>query len=89
MVVEFADHRRRRPSEASRRRESDSIGCRILVDGVVKAREDHERSERLYLLHAEGRMSNHQLHNSRPFIARTIHRLSMPIILAWLAIIVI
>jgi len=34
-------------------------------------------------------MSNHQLHNSAPLVARTIHRFSVPIILAWLAIIVI
>jgi putative drug exporter of the RND superfamily len=34
-------------------------------------------------------VSNHQLHNSRPFVARTIRRLSVPIILAWLAITVI
>jgi putative drug exporter of the RND superfamily len=34
-------------------------------------------------------MSNHQLPNSRPLIARTIHRLAVPIILAWLAITVI
>jgi putative drug exporter of the RND superfamily len=31
-------------------------------------------------------MSNHQLPNSRPFVARAIRRLSVPIILAWLAI---
>ncbi len=34
-------------------------------------------------------MSNHQLHNGAPFVARTIHRFSVPIILAWLAIVVI
>jgi putative drug exporter of the RND superfamily len=34
-------------------------------------------------------MSNHQLQNSRPFIARTIRRLSVPVILAWLALTVI
>jgi putative drug exporter of the RND superfamily len=34
-------------------------------------------------------MSNHQLANGRPFVARTIHRLAVPIILAWLAIAVI
>ena len=34
-------------------------------------------------------MSNHQLHNGAPFVARTIHRFSVPIILAWLAIAVI
>jgi RND superfamily putative drug exporter len=34
-------------------------------------------------------MSNHQLHNTRPFVARTIRRLSVPIVLAWLAITVI
>ena len=32
-------------------------------------------------------MSNHQLQNSRPFVARTIRRFSVLIILAWLAII--
>jgi putative drug exporter of the RND superfamily len=31
-------------------------------------------------------MSNHQLHDSRPLVARTIRRLSVPIVLAWLAI---
>ena len=31
-------------------------------------------------------MSDHQLHNSRPLVARTIRRLSVPIVLAWLAI---
>ena len=31
-------------------------------------------------------MSNHQLRTSRPLVARTIRRLSVPIILAWLAI---
>jgi putative drug exporter of the RND superfamily len=34
-------------------------------------------------------MSNHQLHNRAPLVARTIHRFSVPIILGWLAIIVI
>src|SRR5271156_1534597 len=34
-------------------------------------------------------MSNHQLLNSRPFVARTIHRLAVPIVFAWLAITVI
>jgi putative drug exporter of the RND superfamily len=34
-------------------------------------------------------MSNHQLHNRAPLVARMIHRFSLPIILAWLAIIVI
>jgi putative drug exporter of the RND superfamily len=34
-------------------------------------------------------MSNHQLHNGAPFVARMIHRFSVPIILAWLAIAVI
>jgi putative drug exporter of the RND superfamily len=34
-------------------------------------------------------MSNHQLPNSRPFVARMIRRLSVPIILAWLAITVL
>ena len=34
-------------------------------------------------------MSNHQLHNSRPSVARTIRRFSVLIILAWLAIIAI
>jgi putative drug exporter of the RND superfamily len=34
-------------------------------------------------------MSNHQLHNGAPLVARTIHRFSVPIILAWLAIMVI
>ncbi len=34
-------------------------------------------------------MSNHQLRDSPPFVARTIHRYSVPIILAWLAIVVV
>ena len=34
-------------------------------------------------------MSNHQLLNGQPFVARTIHRLAVPIVLAWLAITVI
>ncbi|WP_343574254.1 RND family transporter [Mycobacterium sp.] len=34
-------------------------------------------------------MSNHQLANDRPFVARTIHRLALPVIVAWLAITVI
>ena len=34
-------------------------------------------------------MSNHQLHNGAPLVARTIHRFSVPIILAWLAFMVI
>jgi RND superfamily putative drug exporter len=34
-------------------------------------------------------VSDHQLHNRAPWVARTIHRFSLPIILAWLAIIVI
>ena len=34
-------------------------------------------------------MSNHQLHNGVPLVARTIHRFSVPIILAWLAVMVI
>ena len=31
-------------------------------------------------------MSNHQLHDSHPLVAQTIRRLSVPVILAWLAI---
>lgn len=34
-------------------------------------------------------MSNHQVRNTRPLLARAIHRLSVPVILAWLAITVI
>ena len=34
-------------------------------------------------------MSNHQLRNGAPLVARTIHRFSVPIILAWLAVMVI
>jgi putative drug exporter of the RND superfamily len=34
-------------------------------------------------------MSNHQLRSSAPFVARTIRRLSVPIVLAWLAITVV
>ncbi|MGO9154930.1 MMPL/RND family transporter [Mycobacterium sp.] len=34
-------------------------------------------------------MSNHQLHNSPPLVARTVRRFAVPIILAWLGIIVI
>ena len=34
-------------------------------------------------------MSNHRPTNGRPFIAQTIHRFSVPIILAWLAIMVV
>lgn len=33
-------------------------------------------------------MSNHQLSNRQPFVARTIYRFSVPVILAWLAIMV-
>jgi RND superfamily putative drug exporter len=33
-------------------------------------------------------MSNHQLRDSAPFLARTIHRFSVPIILGWLAVMV-
>ena len=33
-------------------------------------------------------MSNHLLRTSRPLVARTIYRLSVPIILAWLAVVV-
>jgi RND superfamily putative drug exporter len=32
-------------------------------------------------------MSNHQLQHGRPLVARTIHRFSVAIMLAWLAII--
>ena len=34
-------------------------------------------------------MSNHQLRNGAPLAARTIHRLSVPIVLAWLALTVL
>jgi RND superfamily putative drug exporter len=34
-------------------------------------------------------MSNHQLRDSAPLVARTIHRFSVPVILGWLAVIVI
>jgi RND superfamily putative drug exporter len=34
-------------------------------------------------------MSSRPPHNSRPWVARTIHRFSVPIILAWLAITII
>jgi putative drug exporter of the RND superfamily len=34
-------------------------------------------------------MSNHQLHNGAPLVARTIHRFPVLIILAWLALIVV
>src|SRR5262249_59766615 len=38
---------------------------------------------------AEGRMSNHRVHNSRPLVARAIRRFSVLIILAWVGLIVI
>jgi putative drug exporter of the RND superfamily len=34
-------------------------------------------------------MSNHQLRSSRPFVARSIYRFSVPVILGWLAIIAV
>ena len=72
--------------------DSDSIGCRIVVDGEVKAERISNEVNAFHLLLAEGRMSNEHLsneHTAPPFVARTIHRFSVPIILAWLAIAVI
>ena len=66
--------------------DSDSIGCRILMDGVVKAERTTHEVGAFVSCKSERRMSNHQLRNSRPLVARTIRRLSVPIILAWLAI---
>ena len=69
---------------------SNSIGCRIVVDGVVKAEKSLARGERLHLLRAEGRMISEQTsteHTKPPFVPRTIHRLAVPIILAWMAIV--
>ena len=67
--------------------DSDSIGCRILMDGVVKAERISHEVSAFISCSAEGRMSDHQLREqSRHFVARTIRRLSVPIILAWLAI---
>jgi RND superfamily putative drug exporter len=59
------------------------------VDGVVKG--DHARCERRQLLLARGRMSDPRVGGEQrtPFVARTIHRLSVPIILAWLALTVL
>src|SRR6201999_1576805 len=51
--------------------------------------ENCERNERLYTLLGRGRMSTHRVHNGRterPFVARTIRKFSVPIILGWLAI---
>ena len=73
-------------------RDSDSIGCRIVVDGVVKAEKITHEVSAFYLLPREGRMSDEHTgneHTTPPFVARTIHRFSVPIILAWLAITVI
>ena len=71
---------------------TDSIGCRIVVDGVVKAeRITHEMSAST-LLPAEGRISDEHVgneHTTPPFLARSIYRFSVPIILAWLAIAVL
>ena len=71
--------------------DSDSIGCRIVVDGVVKAERDFERSERVYLLPGQGRMSSQ--HTSHEHTA-TIRCANGPSVcgahhLGWLAITVI
>src|SRR6478752_373159 len=57
-----------------------------------QSRKSFDRGERLYVLFAEGRMSNKRTPNertARPFVARTIHRFSVLVILGWLAITVI
>ncbi len=58
MVVAVRAHRGVGVGSVLAQGDSDSIGCRIVVDDEVKAETDIEPSERLYLLHAEGRMSN-------------------------------
>jgi putative drug exporter of the RND superfamily len=50
------------------------------------------QSQRLYLPPPQGRISDEHMSNARttrPFVARTIHRFSVPIILGWLAITVL
>ena len=49
--------------------DSDNIGCRIIVDGEVKAERIRPGSERVYLLRAEGRMSTDQMHQEPRFAA--------------------
>ncbi len=34
-------------------------------------------------------MSNHQLHTRQPFVARTLHRFAIPVILAWIGFVVV
>ena len=72
--------------------DSNTIGCRIVVDGVVKAeRISHEVNASTFLL-AEGCMSTTPAsteHARPPFIARAIRMLSVPILRAWLAITVL
>jgi hypothetical protein len=61
-----------------------------VVDGVVKG--GLARSECFYLLPAEVRMSDERMsdeHPKPPFVPRAIRRLSVPIILAWLALTVL
>jgi RND superfamily putative drug exporter len=84
VIVEVRDHRAAVVGSSVGWGDGDSIGCRNIVDGEVKSGENHSRSERLYPLPTEGRMSDER--TTPPFIARTIHRFSVLIILAWLAI---
>src|SRR6201999_151477 len=54
-----------------------------------RSREDLERRECLHALPGGGRMSNHHAREERipgTFVARTVRRLSVPIILGWLAL---
>ena len=93
MVVAVRDHRGVEPWEVSWRRAIvTALAAASWWTVRSKPRRISNEVNAFTYCTAEGRMSDEHVgneHTARPFVARTIHRFSVLIILAWLAITVI
>ncbi len=66
---------------------SDNIGCRITVNGQLREDRSSTGHDGTGILPGEGRMSTR--HAARPAIARLIRLLAIPIILIWVALMMV
>ena len=71
--------------------DSDSIGCRIKIDDVVKDDANGQHPERLHLLPGQVRMSTHQAErqSTTDRVADAIRRFSVLIAFFWLGLAVV
>jgi len=65
---------------------SQSLGCRIIVDGHVRDEQVSDAYNASTFLSGQSRMTgDHGRHRTEPFVARFVRMIAVPIILAWAA----